>query len=257
MTGKSGPIKGKIAADHPLAALIEEAYEVFACPPPKETGVCVDCCMAPEIEADFFGPPIRDLPLLYLQDWYTAAHAREGVPQSVWRYLLPRILEVLAAGEDPCALGREVVLVRFPTGEAAHWHPAEWSVLDRFRRAFLAREIAAPDPGSYLDDTICMFGRAAWPLEDLLSQVMDAPDDLLAARLWRDWCNCAFPSVWITAFWDRPERDRMLAFYTSRALCTRMEAFALADDTMPALAEQAIDLSGVIRGQAGWHGPAS
>ncbi len=91
---------GKIGPDHPFFELIEEAYRVFESPKPTETGVCVKCCMDGKIEADFFTPPIRDMPLHYIQDWYHGAYDPEGVPKAVWEYLLPRILELLAGGED-------------------------------------------------------------------------------------------------------------------------------------------------------------
>ncbi len=242
------PLKAKLPPDHPLFEVIEEAYRVFNYPTPPTTGVCQGCCMYPEIEADFFNPPIRELPLHYLQDWFFAA---SDIPLSkrVWGYLLPRILEVLAFGEDVANVGLEVSLSRFPTGDKTEWSGAEWAVLDRFQRHYLARHIAGTQP--YLDDVLCMFGQADWPLEDLFQQVWETPDDVLVRRLWSDWCT-AKPAIWTTAFWDNGRNSKAFEFYTSRQLYDRMERLALGETAPPDLAKKAFDIASVIQDSAFW-----
>lgn len=247
------PLKAKIAPDHPFFGIIEDAYRVFAGAQPTETGVCEGCCMEPEIEADFFGPPIREMPLHYLQDWFFAAYDPEaGVPRETWRYLLPRVLEVLAADVDPASVGLEVSLNRFQTGNRENWSAEEWDVLDRFQRAFLDREIHRTL--GYLDDTLCMFGIAGWPLEDLFEQVAAAPDDVLTRRFWNDWC-VGRPTIWITAFWEAGGNSEAFAFYTSEALYRRFATLADAEGIAPELAEKALAVSLVILDYADWAQP--
>ena len=240
-------LKAKIGADHPFYVIIDDAYRVFNYDTPSITGVCKSCCMYPEIEADFFNPPVRDLPLHYLQDWYFAAYDPGGIPKRVWGYLLPRVLEVLAVEHDVSTIGLEVSLNRFQTGQRENWNRAEWDVLDRFQTAYLARALSQTH--DYLDDVLCMFALAGWPLEDLVTQVMSCPDDVLAQRLWNDWCR-GKPSIWVTAFWEGGQNSEVYAFYTSRALYNRMEALALASDTPPDLANKAFSVAAVIGASA-------
>ncbi len=251
MAGKKRPqeTKAKIGEDHPFFGIIEDAYRVFAYDTPITTGVCEGCCMYPEIEADFFNPPIRELPLHYLQDWYFAAYDPGGVSKRVWGYLLPRVLEVLAVEEDVATVGLEVSLNRFQTGQRDNWNAAEWDVLDRFQRAYLARDLT--QTRDYLDDVLCMFALAGWPLDSLIAQVSAYADDALANRFWNDWCR-GRPSIWVTAFWEDGQNSDAFAFYTSRALYDRMEALALAPDTPPELAEKAFAVASVIQANADW-----
>jgi len=240
------PVNGKVASDHPFFAIIQEAYQVFDYPRPQSTGVCIHCCMDSKIEADFFKPKIQDLPLAYVQDWYHGAYTPNEMPKETWAYLLPRILEILAADEDPSTNAREVVLYRFETGNRGNWSAKEWSVLDRFQKAYLAREISRCD--DYLDDAVCMFGMAGWPVQSLFKQVADAPDEVLARRLWHDWCNClpGRESVWISTFWESPGNSAAFEFYTSREMRGRMETLALSEGVTPELAAKASAVVDVI-----------
>lgn len=252
MTRKTpSPRKAKVSLEHPFHDVIQDAYRVFAYDTPIRTGVCEGCCMYPEVEADFFNPPIAELPLHYLRDWFFAA-CDPSLPKRIWGYLLPRVLEVLAYGEDPSSAGPEVSLNRFPTGDHAQWTDAEWDVLDRFQRAYLAR--AVQQDAEFLDDTLCMFGIAGWPLDDLFAQVAAFPDEVLARRFWNDWCR-GRPSIWIDAFWEGGGNTEAFAFYTSREMYERMERLALAEGTAPELAEKAMDVASVIHANADWAQP--
>jgi len=236
----------KITPDDPFFDIIEDAYSAFKGPKPVSTEVCTNCCMDPTIEADFFNPPIRELPIEYVRDWYFAAYQPPGIAKETWTYLLPRILEILAMGEEVSSNGFAVSLNRFETGNRANWTAKRWSVLDRFQRAFLDREIRRPN--DFLDDSVCMFGLAGWPLEDLIAQIEAASDEELANRFWNDWCNCipGRESIWITAFWESPGNSTMFDFYTSRRLHDRMAALSLSDDTEPKLAAKAFAVASVI-----------
>jgi hypothetical protein len=242
----SAQAEAKLPPGHPFFDLIDEAYRVFAYPRPSSTEVCA-CCMDAKILADFFNPPIRDLPLGYVREWYFGAYEPSGVAKGTWGYLLPRLLEILAAGEDVSPMGIEVSLNRFETGNPAHWSKAEWGILDRFQRLFLQAYVEQGK--DCLDDAICMFRLAGWPLADLLDQVASIPDDKLALRLWSDWCRhgpSGYPNIWITAFWENSDNSAVFEFYTSRAMYERMEALALADDVDPALAVMAAAVAELI-----------
>ena len=240
-------IQAKLDPDDPWFGLIEEAYCVFDYPKPTSTEVCIRCCMDRKIENDFFNPPIRELPLRYVQDWFFAAYDPPGIAKGTWAYLLPRILEILAAGEDPAPVALEVSLSRFQTGNRANWSNKEWQVLDRFQREFLRRKVA--EGSDDLDGVLCMFRLAGWPLTDLLDQVASMATALLAERFWRDWCEGHAPGredVWITSFWESPDNSQVFEFYTSPAMYERFSSLALSDDADRALAEKAMAVAAVI-----------
>ena len=248
MSEKSSyPPEARIPTGSPFFDIIEDAYRVFACPKPESRGVCEHCCMDAVIERDFFRPDIKSLPLRYVRDWYSAAYDPEGVPKRTWTYLLPRILEILAVGEDVASLGLEVSLSRFATGNPEKWSPTEWGVLDRFQRMYLAQAVeGGPDR---LDDVICMFALGGWDVRDLIDQVAAARDEALARRFWNDWCKhsaAGRESIRMTTFWNSAGKSAVYEFYTSEGLYGRMEALALADDTDAELAAKASAVAEVI-----------
>lgn len=220
---------------------------MFGYDKPEATGVCVQCCMDPQIERDFFQPDISEMPFHYVRDWFSAA-CDPGLSKRTWGYLLPRILELLACDQDPANVAVEVTLSRFQTGDRLQWTDTEWDVLDRFQRLYLFR--AMTNRRDYLDDVLCMFGNAGWPLEDLFSQVADMTDDALVERLWSDWCR-GRPSVWITAFWEGGGNTAAFDFYTSNVMRERLERIALDEATRPELAEKAMEVASVIYADGG------
>ncbi|HQS70538.1 MAG: hypothetical protein B7Y36_12745 [Novosphingobium sp. 28-62-57] len=243
------PLKAKLAEGHPFFALIEQAYHVFKYPKPTSTEVCQNCCMDRKIEASFFKPPIRELPLEYVQDWYDAAYDPDkGVAKATWAYLLPRLLEILAAAEEPTRIGLEVCLQRFDTGIPTQWSAKEWEILDRFQRKFLYHRVEYAI--EFLDDVICMFKLGGWALGELLEQVEAMPSEMLALRLWNDWCGSCLPgleSIWLTTFWQGADSTEMLRFYTSDRLYAKMEALALGDGVDPAIAAKASAVAALMR----------
>lgn len=242
-------VTAKVGSESPIYEVIEDAYRVFDFPKPQATGVC-SCCMDRGIERDFYTPDIRDLPVTYVQDWYFAA-SDPDLSKSIWGYLLPRILEILAVGEDVSAIALEISLNRFPTGDKSRWSDRQWEVLDRFRRLYLEKAVLSDRDD--LDGVICMFGAAGWPLEALFAQVLSFDDDVLVEKLWMDWrAGCSF-SIWITAFWEKDKLNQVMSFYTARPLYERMLSYGMAEDTPKELSNKALDLADTIRMYASWR----
>jgi hypothetical protein len=239
-------LEAKLTPGHPFFELIDKAFRIFAGRKPKSTEVCQQCCMDPEIEADFFNPPIRQLPLAYVRDWYSAAY-EPPIAKETWGYLLPRVLEILAAGEEVASVGCEVSLNRFETGNPDHWSFAEWRILDRFQRHFLRSKLVPSD--DHLDDFICMFGTAGWDVEELVRQVESAPDQVLADRFWNDWCKGVVPgreSIWVTSFWEGGKQSVAYEFYTGDGLLQRMQNLALGGKGDQLIAKKALAVASAI-----------
>lgn len=247
------PPKAKVPPDHPLFEIVEAAYRVFDCPKPARTEVCVSCCMDPKIEAAFFTPAIADMPLPYIQDWFSAACDPSGIAKETWGYLLPRILELLAADDGGSYLTTEVALSRYDTGNPEKWTAEEWTVLDRFQRRYLSYQIDGSK--QHLDAALCCLGRGGWPLAELFVQILEHDPAKLAQRLWNDWCHgraLGREGIWITSFWDDADQPAMLQFYTSRDLYDRVERVALADESGSDLAAKASAVAAIIEWNADW-----
>jgi len=227
-------------AKYTMLEIIEDAYSIFR-QGPTEHAVC-DCCMNKHIRIDFFSHSQRNLPLEYLQEWFSAA-AENPMPKAAWRFVLPRVLEALASGDEPSNIGFEVCLSRYPTGIKENWNQEEWQVLDQFQREFL--KVISVNVKEYLDDYICMFANAGWPTEDLYQQVRDFNDETLTRRLWNDWCSWGINhAIWITPFWKHPSVAR--AFYLSDELLDRISNYALDEKTPTEMQNKAYDVANVI-----------
>lgn len=247
----------KVPFGHPFFEIIEEAYLVFAVPRPVDLGVwdyALD--LDPAFRRDFLKLPIAELPYRFIRDWFHAPVDPPGIARSTWVYFLPRVLEIMALSRDVSDVCLETTLKRYETGNPDNWSAAQWAVLDRFQRLYLQcamgpREDNMPssDYETQLDTVLCMFRLGGWSLDSLLEQVAAMSDAMLAERLWYDWCEGSPPgceAVRITSFWPARDKEHIRAWYTSPMLGERMEALALADDTSPDLANQAMAVADVI-----------
>jgi len=136
---------------------------------------------------------------------------------------------------------------RAATGYPALWTPAQWQVLDAFKRATF--QMQPPAVGWTIDELLCAFSSGGWAQDALWAQVLDWPDDVLIRRLHRDWGSGAQMAVWSTAFWDGDAR--MYARYLDPVLYARIEDFALrCDDAL--LAEKARQVADAIQRAMIW-----
>lgn len=230
---------GKIGENSPFFDVIQDAYRLFK-QGPTEHAIC-DCCIDDKTRNEFFSFSQQQLPLEHLNSWFDAA-AEIPMPKAAWRFVLPRIMEVLASNEDPSRIGIEVSLNRFETGNPDNWTKEEWDVLDKFQRLLLANiDLRNED---CLDDVICMFACAGWSSDDLFSQVLELPTDRLVNKLWSDWCEHHYPSIWVTTFWKN--ESEAWSFYGSEALLEKVTNFALEQSTMPKVALKAMAVADTI-----------
>ena len=203
--------------------------------------------MYPEVEADFLNHAPRDLPLHYLQDWFSAAWDPPHVSKEIWMHLLPRILDVLAAGDEPATVGIETALKRFPCGDSSQWNDEQWDVLRRFRVGFVDRYRSLNGHDDLLDDVLCMFGLARFSLDDLCNQVWDWSDAELIHRLHHDWFGTG-GSIWISFFWDGDLVGQTHRFYTSERMLERMTSVGVSADGP--LADKALAIADAIMNSA-------
>lgn len=209
-----------------LTAAIDAAWRVFDMPAPATTGVCQHCCMEPEIEADFLKRTARDLPAHYVRDWYEGAYDA-SIQHDHVAWFLPRVMEMLAAGDEVTQIGNEVAFARLPlTGFPDRWPEGEVRAVRDFAQAYFNALIHSdlPRTAHDIDTALCMFGKARLDLAPFLTLLDRLPDAKLVENLKRLWVWNGKGRVWFTAFWDRePERAVAWNWYTSEALRDRME----------------------------------
>ncbi|MBY6201085.1 hypothetical protein KUV65_06925 [Maritalea mobilis] len=227
---------GRVFPDHPFHRVIEDAYRVFDAPPPPHLGICTcGMCMGPDRAAELLRRPARAWTLADVWSWHDSVE--EGLDQRIWSWLLPRLLETLAAGES-CHNGLyDRSLARFPTGKRAFWSDRQWAVLDRFAGMMLDRAMQrrfGPD----LFHEMHMLAHGGWPIRDLIGRVMadpDLPEALAYAWGLRFQTSDLFGPGWPTGAWDALHE----AFIT-QDLADQMLGYAILDGLNPDLSDQAL-----------------
>ncbi|MCA0869762.1 hypothetical protein LCL97_02895 [Seohaeicola saemankumensis] len=222
----------KIAADHPAAGLVTEAYRAFAGPPPETLAVCTCCGLSEAAQRNMRIKPAQAITRAEIEDWFASAADATYLADAA-RHLLPRLIEALAAGAcHPTA--PELFLERSRAAEHALWTPAQRQVLDRFQRWYLARA-DWPD-GVQLNSVLCLFVLAGWPLDELEAQVLTLPDADIVARLWQGKDRLRdHPAFW-------PKGMRPPSYLDTQALRDRLYAVILSETLPETVIQQALEL---------------
>lgn len=79
-------------------------------PAPQQFNICVPCCVSEEMAQALRQTPLRQLTVEMIYEWNSSARPFEQQNDEI-RYLLPRLLELLAHGHSP-AINEELCLKR-------------------------------------------------------------------------------------------------------------------------------------------------
>jgi hypothetical protein len=211
-------------ADASLRAAVARAYAVFGGrgAPAGPLDVCTACCCPVEVERALREWPLARLTARHLREYNESAKSPvQPVPEL--RHLLPRLLELIARGED-VHHSTELFLDRLGRCPEGTWNAAERAALDGFACAFFDALLRAGTPGH---------GLRAWrdtPLAVLLMFDIGGLDIEPLLRLWRD---CDDPAATIrfvrATYWDFwEEREIANAFASDRpAFRARVRAWLL------------------------------
>lgn len=91
--------------------IIAHAREIFHFyPAPQQFNICVPCCVSEEMAQALRQTPLRQLTVEMIYEWNSSARPFEQQNDEI-RYLLPRLLELLAHGHSP-AINEELCLKR-------------------------------------------------------------------------------------------------------------------------------------------------
>ncbi|MGD1926094.1 MAG: hypothetical protein ACFB03_18200 [Paracoccaceae bacterium] len=210
-----------------LQDLVREGYKIFRIGAPPDLSVCTEgCCMPAEAERRALEAGQANITRNDLREWQDAAFSAENGRASV-RWVLPRTLELLAAGEDLNPIDYALTLRRLAmTGFPDAYRPAEVDLMSRFATALIAA--LANDPNGFrddamLDDCLCMIAGIGLNLEPVLVRLDACPVAGIVRGLAQDG---HLQEVGFTAFWDAgPALDLAVGWYVSRRIEDRMIAF--------------------------------
>jgi len=120
-----------------LQHAIRRAYDVFGGhkAPNGPLNVCTACCMPEELEREMRTLPLRMLTARHFYEYCTGAMGDLVQPAAEVRHLLPRWLEVVAAGEETHH-SIELTLDRVGRCPEGSFTAEEVGVLDEFMRAY-------------------------------------------------------------------------------------------------------------------------
>lgn len=215
-----------------LAQIVDRAYEVFKRPAPNNLGVCTACCMNFKDESALLTLPLPETPVRLIVEWIEAAFTSAIFPEEVTAYLAPRLLDALMR-EEIVAIETELVLERGLYGDCSRWSGEQAEVLDDFRFHYLDAFRKDEERANDLDDVLCMFARALWPMQESLEQLETWSDTELVNRMWRSLCGKAYS---MSPFWHgapvsedfvEAQRNQVLNWYQSPKLRERVETVFL------------------------------
>jgi hypothetical protein len=230
-----------------LRAAVARAYETFAHHPEPTfpLGVCLACCVAPDVERELREWTLGRLTAGHFHDYNTSAKPPvQAVPEL--GHFLPRMLELLADGQE-IHHSIELALCRLGNCPAQAWSEAERRALDQFAAAYFDRCLRSDPECSgpcdrFLDDPFSvalMFeigGIAIEPLLDLWLRCEDPLSTVLYVEsTWRHFWDT---ETWDSSFAsDRPEFQRKIRAWVLDAECRRAFAAKLLTPEFQRLAE--------------------
>ncbi|HBN1997089.1 TPA: hypothetical protein L1311_001210 [Escherichia coli] len=151
--------------------IIAHAWEIFHFyPAPQQFNICVPCCVSEEMAQALRQTPLRQLTVEMIYEWNSSARPFEQQNDEI-RYLLPRLLELLAHGHCP-AINEELCLKRIGAISLDIWHPEERDVLTDFSRQYIHDLLLTPTLTD-LESAFVMFHFAGLPITALLDEALN------------------------------------------------------------------------------------
>ena len=131
-----------------LERAVANAKEVFARYSLNGRITVCNCpvCVAPETERELVCTPLSQMSSGLLAEYTHSAHGWDDKVADDFRYLLPRYLELIAAGDIPSHHDIEGVLGRmYPANYRKAWPKKEAAAIDGFFVALFRAELNKPD----------------------------------------------------------------------------------------------------------------
>jgi hypothetical protein len=154
-----------------LQAAVQRAYQVFSArkAPAGPLNVCTYCCMPAELEREMRSLPLRKISTRHFYGYCNAAMNDLVQPADEIHYLLPRWLELLAAGQET-HISPELALDRAGRCAPGSFDEEQSRVLDEFMLAYFDHHLSGGGFWGWSADPLAMLimadagGRAVQPL---------------------------------------------------------------------------------------------
>lgn len=218
-----------------LQDAVRRAYQVFGGrkAPAGPLNVCTGCCMSEELEHEMRTRPLRELTARHFYEYCTGAMGHLEQPVDEVRYLLPRWLELIAAGET-IHHSIELYLDRVGHCGPGSFTADETRVLDAFMLAHFNHALTEGclgDDGSDPLSLLIMADAGGLQVQPLLQHWLSDPGPVSTAQFVR------------STYWDFwPEQALGNAFASERAaLQATFKAWILAPTTKAAFAAKLLD----------------
>jgi len=228
-----------------LQAAVRRAYEVFGhyVAPRQPLDVCTQCCMPEELEREMRAVPLRKLKRHHFYEYSTGAKSVDGQPADEVKYLLPRLLELLASGEETHH-SIELALDRVGQCPADVFSAEERAVLDAFMLACfdacLRGKWAEEDLWYDLEDPLALLVMADYAglaLEPLLQHWTEHPSPQSTIRFvestyWGFWSEHKITNAFAA------DRQRLQAIFKNWMLSANTKALFTTKLLLPHFLDQ-------------------
>lgn len=239
----TGGEPGRVARGDPFFRMIEEAYRLLERPAPRHVPGCVctlcaDGCRSRRLS----GRAARDWAAEDVHDWCARASGQADpsgggaevvsrTDRAVFRFLLPRVLEIVAAGDGARDPGLELAWKLFQPARGTAVEAGRTALFDRFAALLLDRSIHDPDWSRDLFETMHFLASGGWSLRPLLRQAVADPD--LPAALARSWGRANRRSTLFPGKWPAGAAAALSKTFVSPLMTERLMNFAMAEGTSP------------------------
>jgi len=226
----------RLAAGDPLHRLVEQAYRAFDRPAPRHMSGCRCAFCADRARARMLASrAARDWTAEEVRGWFDRASSAETgrtglqvasrTDRAVFRFLLPRVLELLATGALPADATTAKVFAQFEPGRLGHGD----RIMPRFAGLLLDR--ALHDASCPLDviATLRVLSCGGWALPPLLQQAQADPE--LPASLSRAWSGTDRGDALFPGTWPPGAVPLLRAGFVTSLTAERMMNFAMAEGT--------------------------
>ncbi len=233
----------------PLRAAVEDAYRAFkTARPEKWSGD--DLQLGREYWARLETVPLHEL---NRSDTYHFLSETGKFPRHEVRYMLPRILDLLAEGQDPHSAGIECSLdCLASTGFPQDWTDADIAVVETFFARLLDATIDGVLESDGIGTLFCMVANAHGDLPALLDRADQADPKTLARAVASDLDiigGIGLDGELINAFWETApgeHKESMIDWYRRPALVSILEQ-AFFSETDPHWQQKISDALETIR----------
>ncbi|MGH1478443.1 MAG: hypothetical protein ACRBM6_06900 [Geminicoccales bacterium] len=171
-----------------LTGLAERAYRTFDVERPRSLGICTVCCMKPADHDVILSQERRDISPDGVRNWLSAAWGvGDANDREVVKWMLPRILELLATGDASINYASPAPLSRLgETGFPGDYRPDEVDLVSDFLIEYAAVLVEHPDALNRvmtLDDSLEMAACANAKIDPILEQLDGCPDEAIVERV--------------------------------------------------------------------------